>query len=139
MPRKFPSFVYNLCHYFDKTSTQLAVFISHNQMFTQTLPYSSSTHIDHYLIHTYYIYILTGQTAWPNWLIFLSKSNLGIGLKTIFFLKIPNFFKSVLKRNWVFVTTSNFLSSISLQPYGVSLCYFKVNLFDLTELIVWNI
>ena len=41
-------------------------------------------------------------------------------------------------RNWVFVTNSNFLMSISLQYDDANLWYFKLRLFDLTELIVRN-
>ena len=41
--------------------------------------------------------------------------------------------------NWVFATNLNFLSPISLQPNGVNLWYFKLRLFDLPELKVWNI
>ena len=44
-----------------------------------------------------------------------------------------------LQRNWVFTTNSHFLTHKSLQPNGVNLWYFKFRLFDLTELIVWNI
>ena len=36
-------------------------------------------------------------------------------------------------------TNSDFLIFISLKPNGVNLWYFKLILFDLTELIVWNI
>ena len=42
-------------------------------------------------------------------------------------------------RNWVFSTNSHFLTLISLQPDSVNLWYFKLRLFDLTELIVRNI
>ena len=44
-----------------------------------------------------------------------------------------------LERNWVFATNINFLTPISLQPDSVNLWYFKFRLFDLPELIVWNI
>ena len=47
-------------------------------------------------------------------------------------------FKYIL-RNWVFATNSDFLIPISLKPNVVNLWYFKLILFDLTELIVWNI
>ena len=59
--------------------------------------------------------------------------------------KQPNFLDFLrineikLQRNWVFATNLNFLTPISLQPDGVNLWYFKLRLFDLTELIVWNI
>ena len=43
------------------------------------------------------------------------------------------------KRNWVYATNSHFSTPISLQPDDVNLWYFKLRLFDLTELIVWNI
>ena len=45
----------------------------------------------------------------------------------------------VVERNWVFATNLNFLTPISLQPDGVLLWYFKLRLFDLPELIGWNI
>jgi len=45
----------------------------------------------------------------------------------------------VCQRNWVFATNSNFLTPIASQPDGVNLWYFKLKLFDLKELIVWNI
>ena len=37
------------------------------------------------------------------------------------------------------LTNSKFLIPISLQPAGVNFRYFKLRLFDLTELIVRNI
>ena len=40
-----------------------------------------------------------------------------------------------MQRNWVFATNSNFLIFISLQPDILNLWYFKLILFDLTELI----
>ncbi len=43
------------------------------------------------------------------------------------------------QRNWVFATKSNILKPISLQPDGVNLWHFKLRLFDITEVIVWNI
>ena len=45
----------------------------------------------------------------------------------------------LFKRNWVFATHSVFVKPISLQPYDVNLWYFKLTLFDLTELKIWNI
>ena len=46
--------------------------------------------------------------------------------------------RTLCKRKWVFGTNSNFLIPISLQPDGVGLRYFKLTLFDLTELVVFN-
>ena len=46
---------------------------------------------------------------------------------------------TLLQKNWVFVTTSNFLIPKSLQPDGVNLSYFKLIWFDLTEFIDWII
>ena len=43
------------------------------------------------------------------------------------------------ERNWVFAKNLNFLTPISLQPDGVNLWYFKLRLFELQALIVWNI
>ena len=43
------------------------------------------------------------------------------------------------KMNWVLVTTSNFLTTISLQPDGANFWYFKLRFFDRPEFIVWNI
>ena len=39
------------------------------------------------------------------------------------------------KRNWVFAMNLQFLTPISLQPDDVNLWYFKLRLFNLTELI----
>ena len=44
-----------------------------------------------------------------------------------------------LKRNWVFVTNSDFLIPIFFPHDGVNLWYFKLRFFHLTEFIVWNI
>jgi len=49
----------------------------------------------------------------------------------------PNLKK--IQRNWVFATNSNLLIPISLQPDGANLWYFKLRLFYLKVLIVWNI
>ena len=46
---------------------------------------------------------------------------------------------SCTQRNWVFATNSHFLTPISLQSDSVNLWYFKLRLFELIELIVWNI
>jgi len=43
------------------------------------------------------------------------------------------------QKNLVFVTISNFLISISLQPCGLNLYIFKLRLFDLTKFIAWKI
>ena len=43
------------------------------------------------------------------------------------------------RRNWVFATNLHFLTHISLQPDVVNLWYFKLRLFDLPKLTVWNI
>ena len=45
----------------------------------------------------------------------------------------------VEQRKWVFATNPNFLTPIHLQPNDVNLWYFKLILFDITEVIVWNI
>ena len=42
-------------------------------------------------------------------------------------------------KNWVFATNSNFLIPISLQSFGVNLWYWKLKLYNLTDLIVCNI
>ena len=44
-----------------------------------------------------------------------------------------------LQKNWVLATNTNLLKPTFLQPDGVNLWYFTLRLFDLTELIVWNI
>ena len=56
-------------------------------------------------------------------------------------LQNKKFYKTLneLLRNWSFVTILNFLSPISLQLKGVNLWFFKLRLFNLTEIIVWNI
>ena len=59
----------------------------------------------------------------------LFKYNIQIISKNIF----------LRERNWVFATNLHFLTSISMQPDGVLLWYFNLRLFDLPELIVWNI
>ena len=61
-----------------------------------------------------------------NFLVFLSSFVLkhAINVTIVRFVHCKNF---------------NFLIPISLQLDGVNLWYFKVRLFDLTELIVWNI
>ena len=43
------------------------------------------------------------------------------------------------ERNWGFATNSIFIIPLSLQPGGVNLLYFKLRLFDPTDLIIWNI
>ena len=45
----------------------------------------------------------------------------------------------IVQRIWVFATNLNFPFSLSLQPGGVNLWYFKLRLHDLTEFLVWNI
>ena len=45
----------------------------------------------------------------------------------------------IVQRNWVFGTNWNFLIPISLEPGRVNNRYFKLRLFYLTEIIVWNI
>ena len=55
------------------------------------------------------------------------------------FISYLKFRKHYFQRNWVFATNLNVLILISMQPYGVNLCYFKLILFYLTEFIVWNI
>ena len=45
----------------------------------------------------------------------------------------------ISQRNWVFATNSHFLTPIASQPDGVTLWYFKLRIFDLIELKVWNI
>ena len=52
---------------------------------------------------------------------------------------MKGFVTSFLERNWVFATNSVFVKSTSLQPYDVNLWYFKLTLFDLIAVIVWNI
>ena len=42
-------------------------------------------------------------------------------------------------KKWFFVTKSNFLTLISLQPYGLNHWYFKLRFFNLTEYLVWNL
>ena len=50
------------------------------------------------------------------------------------FRYLANFwFSSFLQWRLVFATNSNFVIPISLQPDGVNLKYFKLTLFDLTE------
>ena len=49
---------------------------------------------------------------------------------------MDNFFT---QRKWVFATNSVFVKPVSLQPYDVNLCQFKLTLFDLIAFIVWNI
>ena len=59
------------------------------------------------------------------------------------------FLKSALKKtkaltpssqkSWVLATNSDFLIPISFEPYFVNLWYFKLVLFNLTEVIVWNV
>ena len=44
-----------------------------------------------------------------------------------------------IQRSWFFATNSDFLIPISLKPNVVNLWYFKLILFDLTELIAWNV
>ena len=44
-----------------------------------------------------------------------------------------------MKRNWVFVTNSDFLIPIFFPRDGVNLWYLKLRFFQLTEFIVWNI
>ena len=45
-----------------------------------------------------------------------------------------------IQRNWVFVTNSNFLILISLEPKkSIHFWYFKLKNFDLTEYTGWNI
>ena len=45
-----------------------------------------------------------------------------------------------IQRNWVFVTNSNFLILISLEPKkSIHFWYFKLKNFNLTEYKVWNI
>ena len=56
-----------------------------------------------------------------------------------FLLLLPQNIFLRLRRNLVFATNWNFLITISLQPYGVNLWYFKLRFFDLREFIVWNI
>ena len=43
------------------------------------------------------------------------------------------------KRNWAFVTNSDFLIPIFFPPDGVNLWYFNLRFFHLTEFVVWNI
>ena len=43
------------------------------------------------------------------------------------------------ERNWVFVTSSNFLILISWQSNSENLLYFKLRSLELTQFIVWNI
>jgi len=45
----------------------------------------------------------------------------------------------IFQRNWMFATNSNFLIPISLQRDSEHLGYFKLRLYDSTELLVWNI
>ena len=56
--------------------------------------------------------------------------------------KVHNDTESVFscpQRNWVFVTSSNFLIPIYFKSDDVNLWYFRLRLSDLTESIVWNI
>ena len=50
-----------------------------------------------------------------------------------------SFLQFVSKRNWVFVTNSNFIIPKSQQPGDAYLSYFKLTLFDPPEFIAWNI
>ena len=63
---------------------------------------------------------------------FFKNKLLGI----IFYWKIEILAFKYFKRNWVFVTNSFFLIPISLEPNDVNLRYFKLILFDLTEVNV---
>ena len=78
-----------------------------------------------------YFYFLQGPP--------LNKTPLYFGPWTSLFKEQIIFQEWTMKRNWVFATNSNFLIPISLQPDGVGLWYFKLTLFDLKEIIVWNI
>ena len=46
-------------------------------------------------------------------------------------------FKKTRKSNWILCSYLQF--SVSMQPDGVNLWYFKLILFNLTELLVWNV
>ena len=48
-------------------------------------------------------------------------------------------FLQVKQRNWVFDTILYFLITIFLQLKSLNLRFFKLRLFNLTEIIVWNI
>ena len=63
---------------------------------------------------------------------------LNVILKYFMFSILTHLFKKLL-RNWVFAPNSNVLILIYLQPDGVHVWYFKLRLFDPTELLVWNI
>ena len=52
---------------------------------------------------------------------------------------MSSFIQESDERNWVFATNSKFLIPISFHLGCLNLWYFIFKLFDLAELIVWNI
>ena len=82
---------------------------------------------------------ISGLSGKISWIVYSRALNVHREQRKDFFQQTKLFFvKSSVnpkKRNFA----TNFLTHISLQPDGVDLCYFKLKLFDQTELIVWNI